>query len=208
MVIIEFGKAGIYKITNMINNYVYIGQTRDFKRRWLQHIKTLKTNCNSNRLLQEDYNKYGVNKFRFEVLEYCDNSKLRLIKEQEYIEYYRKITNIYNLQNVDNIWNSSYQKEQIIKFNKGRTYTKETIAKMSYNNSGKNNPMYQKCKYSKQFIQQLRNDYIECKNYTALQKKYNIDRHIIKRLIENGTSTNPNTKIYKQKQKLKERGWK
>jgi predicted GIY-YIG superfamily endonuclease len=33
----DLNVAGIYKITNLINNKVYIGQSLDIKRRWKNH---------------------------------------------------------------------------------------------------------------------------------------------------------------------------
>ena len=34
---------GIYKITNKINNKIYIGQSKDIERRWKKHINNSKT---------------------------------------------------------------------------------------------------------------------------------------------------------------------
>jgi len=32
--------CGIYKITNIINNKIYIGRSTDIHRRWLEHLRS------------------------------------------------------------------------------------------------------------------------------------------------------------------------
>lgn len=59
----------IYKITNLINNKVYIGQTNNWKRRKAYHISKLKNNDHPNRHLQLSINKYNIINFTFEILE-------------------------------------------------------------------------------------------------------------------------------------------
>lgn len=66
-------KSGIYRITNLVNNKVYIGQSIDLWTRinegYLQKLP--KDKCH-NRYLQRAWNKYGKDNFRFEVVEYVD----------------------------------------------------------------------------------------------------------------------------------------
>ena len=54
----------IYKITNKINNKIYIGQSNNPIRRFSEH----KYN-NSNSVIHRAINKYGVNNFTFEIIE-------------------------------------------------------------------------------------------------------------------------------------------
>ena len=49
--------CGIYKITNLINNKVYIGQSIDIERRWQEHRKLCKT---GNALIYKAFRKYGL----------------------------------------------------------------------------------------------------------------------------------------------------
>lgn len=78
---------GIYKITCVINNKVYIGQTKNLKNRKMNHIYKLNHNIHSNRYLQEDYNKYGLSNFKFELVEECKTEDL-LERETYWINYY------------------------------------------------------------------------------------------------------------------------
>ena len=83
-------KIGIYKITNTINNKVYIGQSKDFSKRFREHKATLKTNTHFNIHLQRAYNKYGINSFTYETLEECSED---IINEREsyWIESYNSM---------------------------------------------------------------------------------------------------------------------
>ncbi len=56
--------CGIYQIPNNINGKIYIGQSIDIKRRWNQH-KYGKGSI----ILKNAIKKYGINNFKFEVLE-------------------------------------------------------------------------------------------------------------------------------------------
>ena len=58
----------IYKITNKINNKVYIGQTcRDLQTRWREHKS--KANCEYNNHLYNAMTKYGAENFIIELIE-------------------------------------------------------------------------------------------------------------------------------------------
>lgn len=61
----------IYKILNLVNNKVYIGQTRLGKSRWVNHRAKFNTNSHPNKHLQSAWNKYGEDSFKFEVIEEC-----------------------------------------------------------------------------------------------------------------------------------------
>lgn len=63
--------SGIYTITNVINNKIYVGYAINFKRRWAQHLSEFKTNKHSNSYLKKAFDKYGINSFKFEILVEC-----------------------------------------------------------------------------------------------------------------------------------------
>ena len=88
---------GIYKITNLINGKVYIGQSTNIKRRWKDHKKDAfwKNNPEYEYPLYRAMRKYGINNFSFEVLEECSKDELN-DKEKFYITKYDSYKNGYN----------------------------------------------------------------------------------------------------------------
>lgn len=87
--------TGVYAIHNMISNKYYIGQARDIEYRWMQHRSRLKCNTHENKHLQDAYNKYGKDAFKYFVVEECDVSLLD-DKEIMYIKQYDSYRNGYN----------------------------------------------------------------------------------------------------------------
>jgi group I intron endonuclease len=77
-------KSGVYTITNIINNKIYVGSTNNFVRRFNDHKKELINNIHKNNYLQRSYNKHGINNFIFEILEECE-PEIRLGIEQYWI---------------------------------------------------------------------------------------------------------------------------
>ena len=60
---------GIYKITNQINNKVYIGQADKLDYRKQRHFYQLEQNKHHNEHLQRAFKKYGKYNFMFEIIE-------------------------------------------------------------------------------------------------------------------------------------------
>ena len=70
----------IYKITNLINHKIYIGLTTNtIEHRWKQHTNSA-DRPDAYYLLYRAINKYGIENFKIEELEQCDNN---LLKERE-----------------------------------------------------------------------------------------------------------------------------
>ncbi|MFT8351139.1 NUMOD3 domain-containing DNA-binding protein [Clostridium saccharoperbutylacetonicum] len=120
-----FGK--IYKITNLINGKVYIGQTYcTLSERWSQH------KCDSKRrhtAIANAIREYGDDNFRIEVIE--DNIPYEAldIKEIQYIKEFNSICpNGYNMEDGGQAFRTDEYRE-----------------KMSKRVSGENNPMYGMC---------------------------------------------------------------
>lgn len=78
---------GVYKITNIKNGKVYIGQSVDVDKRFNQHKKLLRENNHGNYRLQDDWNVYGEESFTFEVLEKCRSAYLNEIEKHTIKEY-------------------------------------------------------------------------------------------------------------------------
>lgn len=75
--------CGIYKIQNLINNKVYIGQSVNIKSRW--HSENNRK-CH-NRHLKSAFKKYGIENFSYEIIYECDKSILD-IAEMTFIRLY------------------------------------------------------------------------------------------------------------------------
>ena len=102
--------CGIYQIVNQVNGKSYIGQSRNIEKRWRQH----KFGLNRETALQQGsyplrsaFLKYGLIKFKFEIIEECSENDL-LIREQYWID---KIKPKYNC----NIWTPSRNKKSVDK---------------------------------------------------------------------------------------------
>lgn len=84
--------VGIYKITNQINGKVYIGQSIDIKRRWYDH-KRFSSYLET--ALYYAIRKYGIENFKFEIIEECSVQELDE-KEIYWIKKYDTFKNGYN----------------------------------------------------------------------------------------------------------------
>lgn len=85
--------SGIYRIINLENDKSYVGSAVNIANRWRRHKNDLKKNKHHSILLQRSFNKYGIDKFKIEILEECCLEKL-IEKEQYYIDYYNPEYNI------------------------------------------------------------------------------------------------------------------
>ena len=88
--------TGIYKLTNLRNQKVYIGQAANLADRWKDHIKAGLGIDTPNNMLYTAMLKDGVENFTFEVLEECERSALN-DREIYYIEFYRSQEHGYNM---------------------------------------------------------------------------------------------------------------
>lgn len=84
--------CGIYKITNLINNKIYIGQSKQIEVRWQQH-KT----SNKHYAIYNAFKKYGIDNFKFEIIEECPEDILNE-REKYWIKFYNSLSpNGYNM---------------------------------------------------------------------------------------------------------------
>ena len=86
--------AYIYKITNDINNKIYIGKTEySIKKRFKEHCRDAFRERNEKRPLYDAIKKYGIEHFSIEQIEETDIPEER---EQYWIEQYGSFKNGYN----------------------------------------------------------------------------------------------------------------
>jgi hypothetical protein len=76
---------GIYCIKCILTKKVYIGSSSNIYMRFRDHKSKLNNNKHANGYLQNSWNKYGENNFKFSIIELCDKNNL-LFKENFYIE--------------------------------------------------------------------------------------------------------------------------
>jgi len=78
--------TGIYQIRNIINNKKYIGSAVNIRDRWSSHKSLLINNKHYNKHLQRSFNKYSEENFKFEIIEYIENVKQLIEREQYWME--------------------------------------------------------------------------------------------------------------------------
>ena len=86
----------IYKITNDINDKIYVGKTNaTIQKRWQEHCHDFYKDRNKNRPLYYAMNEYGIEHFKAEKIEECEYD---IAKEREiyWINYYNSYVNGYN----------------------------------------------------------------------------------------------------------------
>ena len=137
----------IYKVTNLINNTVYIGKTiqtiKDRKADHLYRAKSGKVTYFYNAL-----RKYGKDNFHWEILVETDSESKLNIMEKFYIMMYRKMGNTYNMTDGGD-GNSGYcfteiNKQKMSESRKGKIVTEETRKKIGDANRGEKSAWFGK----------------------------------------------------------------
>lgn len=123
--------SGIYQIQNIVNGKSYIGQSIDLTKRLDNHRRKLRNGTSHNSHLQSSWNKYGENKFLFQILIYLDSGNLDFY-EQMFIE---KLRPEYN-KRLDCKTNRGYHlsdlhKDKLRIRQLGKLHTEESKAKIS-----------------------------------------------------------------------------
>jgi len=193
----------LYRITNKVNNKIYIGQTINPKARWSRH----RSDARSKEKIKRDRHlccairKYGIDSFIFEII--LQARSLEAIDEAEIIcikQYNSSDRNFgYNISYGGNGKRivSENTKKKLSLLNLGKKASDETKMKMSSSmlgkNSGQENGMYGKtpkhAKLTLQQAKQIRSLYQESKSMTKLAKMFNVSKKTILNIIHN--------KIYK-----------
>lgn len=73
-------QPGVYVITCTVNGRVYVGSTRNLRKRWQDHRTRLTLGTHPNPQLQADYAAHGPDAFTYAILDDC---ALPLLDQQE-----------------------------------------------------------------------------------------------------------------------------
>lgn len=200
----------IYKITNTINNKIYIGKL----------VRNNPHYMGSGKILKLAYNKHGIENFKKEIIEYC-SSKEELSEREKYwilffnstdkkigynitkggdggctnnyfinktltVEHRRKISkNHHDVKGENNpMYNKNHttdSKKKMSDFKLGKTHSDETRMKMSNSHMGENN---HKSILTKKIVSEIRTDY-ELNNLKLkdLMKKYDLKKACLWKVV-------------------------
>lgn len=151
--------TGIYCIECLSSEMKYIGKGKNVENRHNSHFSKLRRGVHENFYLQNSWNKYGEQNFKFYVLEECQKRSLNKLEKYYIKELNTKIPNGYNMTDGgDGGLNPTGTLRKIFRLAKiGKHPSKESLKRMSESNhtpSGENHPMYGK-HHSQKSIQKM-----------------------------------------------------
>lgn len=143
--------SGVYKITNNITGDFYIGSSKDIKQRWATHKCLSQWKDKSNNTLYQDFQKYGPDKFSFQILASAEPDNLKQ-EEQKFIEMLKPSYNVrrakgWNIESLKESHRKSSKKykSQFCSYN-GETLTLTALSNRFYR-AGISHPVQEAKKY-------------------------------------------------------------
>ena len=167
--------SAVYKVTNAITGDFYIGSSKDVKQRWRNHKKPSAWKKFPNNPMYLDMQKYGIDKFEFEILTEVEADSLKET-EQQFIEtlkpsYNNRRANGWDFERLKET-NKEYQKEYR-KTDKYKEYHKQyekTDKRKKYRQSDKYKEYHKQ--YNKEYYNQLCNYNGETLTLNALRMRF------------------------------------
>lgn len=114
---------GVYKITNTVTGDFHIGSSKDIKLRWACHKCSSTWKNYPNNPMYLDMQKYGVDKFEFQVIAEAESDSLKET-EQQFIEKLEPTNNNYNAKGFDVERHKKSQKKAMKEYQKSDKFKK------------------------------------------------------------------------------------
>ena len=152
--------CGIYKVTNTITGDFYIGSSKNIKNRLAAHKCKSTWKIHSNNPMYLDMQKYGLDKFVFEIITEVEEEKLKET-EQQFIELLNPTYNQMNAKGLDierykeyeksDKRKESHRKAQSKYYNQLCLYNGETLTlnalRLRFKSQGIDHPVIEAKKY-------------------------------------------------------------
>lgn len=191
---------GIYKITNKVNNKIYIGQSRDIQKRWKEH----KLSCFNENVSDYEskknkaFRKYGLDNFTFEIIEEIEIEKLNE-REIYWIEKLNSVSDGYNTSNGGHAPNLKGEYHSQAKNNQ-KEIDRLIILLRDTNTSYDN--LMQEFNLSRAQISNIN----QGKNWTDKEQQYPLRKNTLARIGEqNGTSCFSDAEILEMRELYKDK---
>jgi group I intron endonuclease len=201
----------LYKITNIINEKVYIGQSVKPVKRWASHMFMARNPKRYQLVIHRAMTKYGIEYFKMEVIGCCNTQENTNFAEEELIKQYNSLApNGYNIlaraigTGVPRIFSIEARKNMsearkalfasgYVSYNKGQKgivkASVETKKKMSFKSKGRKQTLEDRLKKSEakqkltnQQIEEIKNDPRSCR---IIAKELGIGKSTILRIKRN-----------------------
>lgn len=183
-------KIGIYTITNIITNQIYVGSTSRIKKgpkqnhygfrdRYRIHINQLNKGMHFNNHLQYSWDKYGYSNFKFEILEIIEDPSIIVNIEQYWCNLLNSLDCNYGYNKTQPMYSNIWTYNKIIK--------ESTKLKISNKLKGRKRPLKVFKSIVKPVAQySLEDEYItEYYGLSEAQRKTGISRSDIRNVANN-----------------------
>ena len=140
--------SGVYRITNTVTGDFYIGSSKNVKRRWSSHKWSSVWKKYPNNPMYQNMQKYGVDKFEFEIIAEVEPDKLKET-EQQFIETLKPTYNQMNAKGL-NIERCKETKKEYQKSDKGKESKIKANNKYKKSDKGKESNRKSCNKYNNQ----------------------------------------------------------
>lgn len=202
-------KSGIYKIENLVNNKLYIGYASHLSKRKGDHFRALRNKEHFNTHLQDAWNIYKEESFKFEIIEKCPAS---FLCEREH--YWATILNVHDNRFGYNL-NPTHPEGRALKTEEtkrkmslcktGLKHTEESKKKMSLAKLGKPSPNRGKKRPNsngKKILQyDLEGNYLqEWEHARKIREHYNYKQYSLINACARGNRRNAYGYIWKYKE--------